>query len=52
MSHRPPRWYHIACRRFGRTTATLTKVGVTENQFAPLAACETVAALVLRIQSA
>ena len=31
--------------RFGRTTATLTKVGVTEEQFAPLAACETAGAL-------
>ena len=31
--------------RFGRTTATLTKVGVTESQFAPLAACETAGGL-------
>lgn len=31
--------------RFGRTTATLTKVGVTEEQFAPLAACEAAGAL-------
>jgi hypothetical protein len=45
--------------RFERTTATLTNVGVTDSQFAPLAACEPVvilamafAALILRIGSA
>lgn len=31
--------------RFPRATATLTKVGVKEEQFAPLAACETAGSL-------
>ncbi len=31
--------------RFERTVATLTKVGVTEAQFAPLATCEAAGAL-------